>query len=98
MRATFRGRVVSHGCHRGIVASQSPSLHQCKEFIVKIQQAQRVVARDIIWSSDMEQAYSGRRETAEVHADTNVYADSLDIPLNQGGMMDAVRDAVRANF
>jgi hypothetical protein len=65
---------------------------------VKIQQAQHAVARDTVWSPDQEQAYSGRRETAEVHADTNVYADALDIPLNQGGMMDAVRDAVRANL
>lgn len=65
---------------------------------MKIQQAQRVVARDIVWSADLEDAYSGRRETPETHADTNVYADTLDIPLDQGGMMDAVRDAVRANL
>jgi hypothetical protein len=40
------------------------------------------------------------REPKEARAQTDqdVYADSLDIPLNHGGMMDAVRDAVRANL
>jgi len=39
-------------------------------------------------------------EPNEARAKTaqDVYADSLDIPLNHGGMMDAVRDAVRANL
>jgi hypothetical protein len=41
-----------------------------------------------------------RRESQEARAqaDQDVYGDSLDIPLNHGGMMDAVRDAVRANL
>jgi hypothetical protein len=41
-----------------------------------------------------------RREPQEARAQTDqdVYADSLDIPLNYGGVMDAVRDAVRANL
>lgn len=63
-----------------------------------IHQAQRVVARDIIWSGDTDYTASGRRESPEMHVETNVYADPLEIPLNQGGMMDAVRDAVRANL
>jgi hypothetical protein len=65
---------------------------------VTIHQAQRVVARDIIWSGDTEYSTSGRRDSQEVQADTSVYGDSLDIPLDHGGMMDAVRDAVRANL
>ncbi len=61
--------------------------------------AQRVEARD---NRSADTAYESpmRREPQEARAQTDqdVYADSLDIPLNYGGVMDAVRDAVRANL
>ena len=69
---------------------------------MKSYQAQRVEARDTIRSGDTAyESYEApaRRESQEVRAaDQDVYGDSLDIPLNYGGMMDAVRDAVRANL
>jgi hypothetical protein len=67
---------------------------------VKSYQAQRVVARDISRSGDAvyESPVRGEPQEARAQADQDVYADSLDIPLNHGGMMDAVRDAVRANL
>jgi hypothetical protein len=66
---------------------------------VKSYQAQRVEARDTIRSGDTAYESPARRESQEVRAaDQDVYGDSLDIPLNYGGMMDAVRDAVRANL
>ena len=70
---------------------------------MKSYQAQRVEARDTIRSGDTAyESYESpaRRESQEVRAqaDQDVYGDSLDIPLNYGGMMDAVRDAVRANL
>jgi hypothetical protein len=66
---------------------------------VKTQQAQRTVIRDTSRPGDT--AYEApviREPQQEARAEVDVYADSLDIPLNQGGMMDAVRDAVRANL
>jgi hypothetical protein len=72
---------------------------------VKSFQAQRAVARDTIRSADT--AYESpvlgepllrEPKAARAQTDQDVYADSLDIPLNHGGMMDAVRDAVRANL
>jgi hypothetical protein len=67
---------------------------------VKSYQAQRVEARDTTRSGDTAYESPARRESQEVRvqADQDVYGDSLDIPLNYGGMMDAVRDAVRANL
>jgi hypothetical protein len=67
---------------------------------VKSYQAQRVVAKDTSRSGDTAYESPVRHEPQEARAQTDqdVYADSLDIPLNQGGMMDAVRDAVRANL
>ena len=63
-------------------------------------QAQRAVARDTIRSADTAYESQVLREPKEARAQTDqdVYADSLDIPLNHGGMMDAVRDAVRSNL
>jgi hypothetical protein len=66
---------------------------------VKTQQAQRIVARDTSRPDDT--AYESpvvRQPQQEARAEADVYADPLDIPLNHGGMMDAVRDAVRANL
>ncbi|SAL45476.1 hypothetical protein SAMN05414139_06324 [Burkholderia sp. D7] len=67
---------------------------------MKSYQAQRVEARDTIRSGDTAYESPVRRESQEARAqaDQDVYGDSLDIPLNYGGMMDAVRDAVRANL
>ncbi|QIE27729.1 hypothetical protein SBC1_58400 (plasmid) [Caballeronia sp. SBC1] len=67
---------------------------------MKSYQAQRVEARDTIRSGDTPYESPVRRESQEARAqaDQDVYGDSLDIPLNHGGMMDAVRDAVRANL
>jgi hypothetical protein len=66
---------------------------------VKIHQAQRVAARDISGTTDTAYESSVRRESQqEARNEADAYADSLDIPLNHGGMMDAVRDAVRANL
>jgi hypothetical protein len=67
---------------------------------VKSYQAQRVEAREISRSADTAYESPVRREPQEARAQTDqdVYADSLDIPLNYGGVMDAVRDAVRANL
>jgi hypothetical protein len=66
---------------------------------VKIHQAQRVAARDIGGTADTAYEAPVRRESQqEARTEADAYADSLDIPLNHGGMMDAVRDAVRANL
>jgi hypothetical protein len=66
---------------------------------VKIHQAQRVAARDISGTADTAYESPVRRESQqEARNEADAYADSLDIPLNHGGMMDAVRDAVRANL
>lgn len=66
---------------------------------MKTQQAQRSETRDTSRPGDT--AYESpviREPQSEARAEVDVYADSLDIPLNHGGMMDAVRDAVRANL
>jgi hypothetical protein len=67
---------------------------------VKSFQAQRPVARDTTRSADTAYESQVLREpkVARAQTDQDVYADPLDIPLNHGGMMDAVRDAVRANL
>jgi hypothetical protein len=66
---------------------------------VKIHQAQRVAARDIGGATDTAYESPVRQESQqEARTEAGAYADSLDIPLNYGGMMDAVRDAVRANL
>lgn len=69
-----------------------------KEYIVKNQSAQAVVGTDPSRTDNPAFETIPVRTMPEQPADESSHADSLDIPLNYGGMMDAVRDAVRANL
>jgi hypothetical protein len=84
-------------CHDIALYCRSSPLHYRKELIVKNPQLQGAIeGRD---NPAGETAFESipMRTSPRESADQPGYDDSLDIPLNYGIVMDAVRDAVRAN-